>query len=669
MKCKLSKLFFLALIGAFSLKGYSQNEAERKKIASGYDQKYLAQLSKEFYDKYEENYAKALEVVKAKNLPLSGINEQGNFFSLRGLDEETGEVLYFQTLNNTTEKSSVQTARAQHLYSGGSLGINIQGQGMEIGIWDGGQPLAGHQNLGIARVTNKDGQFITSTDPAEQLSGENHATHVAGTMMGSGAGTIYARGIAFNAYLWSNTWTQDISEMTTQAAAGLLVSNHSYGIGNSSYVNTPGYFGRYTAFSKAVDNLTKNAPDYLPVYAAGNDHAGVRVSGSLVQLNPSKSGMDQLTNENVAKNPVTVAAIEGFTNYVSSGYDSNNVVLSSFSQWGPTDDFRIKPDISAKGVDVYSSIATGVANYDTYDGTSMAAPSVTAVFALWQQYRKQLWPLRGFMKAASLKALMAHTASEAGSNEGPDWKFGWGVINAQGGAKVMKDAKANQAIFEELTLQNNATYRRVVTANGTEPLVVTIAWTDADANIVTETDSSASLLVNDLDVRVRRISTNTVVLPWTLNKSWSSLYAHRADNNVDPIEKITYYGTLSGVAQAGDYEITVTHKGTLVGGSQNFSLVVSGIGATSSSENTVFEDMKIYPNPAKDVVNISADFSTVENATVEIYDMLGKRVFANNSLFSFNNEAAIDVSTFNAGVYLVKVIKDGKVDTRKVVIK
>lgn len=688
MKCKLSKLFFLALIGAVSVNGYSQTAEERKNITKGYDLKKNELLANELKQKAEESYAKALEIVKEKNLPISGLTPQGAFFSLKGIDAETGEILYYQTSNNTSTKSSVQTARAQHLYPGGSLGINIQGQGMIVGIWDGGQPLAGHTNLGLARVTNKDGQFLTSQNPEEQLNGENHATHVAGTMIGNGTGNVDAKGIASQSYLWSNTWTNDISEMTTQAGQGLLVSNHSYGIRNESYVpSNPGHFGRYSTDSNLIDVLTKNNDMYLPVYAAGNDHEGIYLgSFPLTQLNPTKGGLDQLTNENTAKNPVVVAAVEGITDYVSTGYVDdfvvNNVVLSEFSQWGPTDDFRIKPDISAKGVDVFSSIATGVNNYTDYDGTSMAAPSVTAVFALWQQYRNQLWPLKGHMKAASLKALMAHTASEAGSYkenstsinyiaspEGPDPRFGWGLINAKGGAEVMKAAKANQAVFEELTLSNNQTYSRTVTASGLEPLVATIAWTDGAASVVSETDSSNSLLINDLDLRVRRVSNNTVVLPWALNKSWNSLYAHKADNNVDPIEKVTYYSLLSGNAQVGDYEIIVTHKGSLVGGAQNFTLVVSGIDTTVSNENFEFDGLKIYPNPVSDYLNISANLESIENSKIVIYDVLGKKIYENTELFSNTNQAQIDMSSFNKGIYLVEISKGSVVETKKIIKK
>ena len=397
-----------------------------------------------------------------------------------------------------------------------------------------------------------------------------------------------------------------------------------------------------------------------------------------------------LTHDNVAKNGVVVAAIEGFTDYTGA----SNVIMSDFSQWGPTDDFRIKPDISAKGVAVYSSnmlTATSVNGYGSYDGTSMAAPSVTAVFALWQQYFKELNFISGLenMRAASLKALMAHTASPAGkyvfqnatlvSSPGPNPVFGWGVINAKGGAEVLGKAFEQNptAVFKELQLANGSEYVLNVTLDGTKQLNATIAWTDLPSNVVSGTDSNVPLLINDLDLRVYRPDDTAMVdpaMPYRLNKNWSNLYTTTGDNDVDPIEKVNYFSEFDGLAEAGTYKIVVKHKGTLTGGSQKFSLVVDG-GVVSFSEGSLsvkegeFENLKIYPNPATDVLNISSDLVTIGGAKVTVYDMLGKKVYENNSLFEYAGEASIDVSNFNTGVYLVEILKDNKKDTRKIIVK
>lgn len=673
MKCKLSKLFFLVLMGSVAVKGYSQTEAERKKITEGYDLVKLNKLAKDFEESFKVNYSKGLEIAKERNLPISGTRPNGAYFSLKGYDEETGDILYYVTSNNGPANSSVQTARAQHLYQGGRLGINIQGQGMNVGIWDGGQPQASHQNLGVARVTNKDSQYTTNSGQG----GVDHATHVAGTMIGNGSVQINARGLAFNAYLWSNTWENDNSEMALQSGQGLLVSNHSYGVGNEIYIDNDGFFGRYVSSSRAIDALLFTADKYLPVIAAGNDRSGVQTSSGTFMLNIPKGGNDLLTHEATSKNAVVVAAVNGITDYTSNGYNSNNVVMSNFSQWGPTDDFRIKPDISAKGVAVYSSnmpSPTSANSYASYPGTSMAAPAVSAVFILWQQYFNQLWPTKNYMRSASLKALMAHTASEAGTAEGPDGRFGWGLINAEGGAEIMKNAKTTTtAVFQELTLLNGETYELNVVTDGSGPLEATIAWTDKEASVVSGTDSSASLLINDLDLRIVRPNAE-VILPWAMNKSWSNLYAIKADNNVDTIEKVIYYGAVSGKAAQGTYKIRVSHKGSLDAGQQKYTLIVSG-GVVDYSEGdvsvdkVVFENLNIYPNPASDILNISSEFDVLKDAQVTIYDMLGKRVYQNSSLFANSGEATIDVSVLNNGVYLVEILKDNKIETKKIVIK
>lgn len=59
--------------------------------------------------------------------------------------------------------------------------------------------------------------------------------------------------------------------------------------------------------------------------------------------------------------------------------------MSDFSSWGLTDDFRIKPEITAPGGRIFSSVIGG---YDSYSGTSMAAPHAAASMALIRQYLK-----------------------------------------------------------------------------------------------------------------------------------------------------------------------------------------------------------------------------------------------------------------------------------------
>lgn len=61
---------------------------------------------------------------------------------------------------------------------------------------------------------------------------------------------------------------------------------------------------------------------------------------------------------------------------VSGGIRSiTAATIASFSSMGPCDDGRIKPDLVANGVNLYSSVSSSDSAYDgTYSGTSMATP-------------------------------------------------------------------------------------------------------------------------------------------------------------------------------------------------------------------------------------------------------------------------------------------------------
>ena len=58
--------------------------------------------------------------------------------------------------------------------------------------------------------------------------------------------------------------------------------------------------------------------------------------------------------------------------------------MSSFSAWGPTEDLRLKPEITTPGSDIYSSVPEN--SYRYMSGTSMAAPYYAGAAALMKQY-------------------------------------------------------------------------------------------------------------------------------------------------------------------------------------------------------------------------------------------------------------------------------------------
>lgn len=667
-----TKIFFTALALGLTFNANAQTDEERKKIVKDYDQEWLENFAKEQSEKYHRDMKIAVQKAKELGKPLEGVTEDGRYYSLVGITED--ENLKYYITNNNTTPSSIQTARVQHLHNGGSLGLNIEGQDMNIGIWDDGPVFYQHTSIGSNRVSIKD-------NSGSSAAGE-HASHVAGTMVANN-NIPGIKGMAPQANLWSNNWTNDTYEMTTQAAEGLLISNHSYG---ADYVvlglsSNPAEFGQYNVDARTLDLLLFNADRYSVVIAAGNSRNGDYRGGQIYYFNTAKGGADLMHGDAVSKNAFVVAAINGIENYASS----SDATMSSFSQWGPTDDFRIKPDISAKGVGVRSVGVTGTSATEVRQGTSMAAPSVTGVFTLWHQYYRQQFPTRGYMRSATVKALMAISADEAGryqsantdtwatSPDGPDHRFGWGVINAKKGAEIIRNAKNSTAVGHksrilELELTNGQTYEIQIQTPGSMPLKAAIAWTDPAGTTKSGSDNSSPALVNDLDLRIIRPG-GQEVLPWALNKDWNNIYASRTDNNVDPVEVVEYKGAASGVASPGLYTIRVTHKGTLMGGSQKYSLIISGEDTNVSVEEKVFDNLTVYPNPTTDLLNIKADFASIANATVELYDITGKKIITDAGLFNNTDNATLDISHLQTGMYILRLKNDGKVQEVKVIKK
>lgn len=81
----------------------------------------------------------------------------------------------------------------------------------------------------------------------------------------------------------------------------------------------------------------------------------------------------------------------------------------------------------------------------------------------------------------------------------------------------------------------------------------------------------------------------------------------------------------------------------------------------SNNEINVNNVLRAYPNPLKDLLNISYD---KEITSLSIYDLLGQEVV---SIAINNNESTVDVSNLASGTYLVKVTSNNEVKTFKVI--
>jgi subtilisin-like proprotein convertase family protein len=532
----LSKAAAFVAILMLGTEASAQTEQEVQKIIAHYDLEYLKELQLQFAKKQKIEKAKALEAAKINNWQEFRTNSNGSVDELMKLAAD-GTPLYYST-NNLAAAISTRASFLQSLY-------NLKGQGMTARVWDGGKVRASHQEFGN-RVS-----VIDATAGSSGNSG--HATHVTGTIVASGV-VPNAKGMAPMASARTFNWSNDLSEAANEAQMGMLLSNHSYGV--PSY-NVPGwYIGAYTDDSRAWDQLLYSAPYYLMVVSAGNN-------GLDANTEAMTPGYDKLTGNKVSKNNLVVANAQDAT--ISSTGALQFVSINSGSSQGPADDFRIKPDITGNGSNVYSTFEANDADYGSISGTSMSAPNVTGTLLLLQQYYNQV--NQTFMKAATLKALACHTADDAG-NPGPDAKFGWGLLNGLKAAQAITNNGMTSIISEE-TISQGQTKTYTVVSDGVNPLQATIAWTDVPGNLTNGSlNNPTPALVNDLDIRITQ--NGTTYYPWRLTGNAGANAVRNGDNNVDNIENVDI-DTASGT-----YTITVTHKGNLVNGPQDFSLVVTG---------------------------------------------------------------------------------------------
>ena len=514
----------------------------------------------------ERQRVAVLAKAKELNVPLRIDRPGENVAEL--YDFRGDEPIYRKTLNVNAAISNGANLLSPVPY-------NLDGTGIRVGIWDEARVRSTHQEL-AGRVT--------VMDPTTSISFSDHATHVGGVVGATGI-DANAKGMAPKVNLNSYDWNSDYTEMT-QAGAALAtdsskipLSNHSYGYDATVYE-----MGVYNSEPRNTDALASSLPYYLIFWAAGNDQENL----------PSLGGYQSITYDALSKNIMTVGAVQ---DAVSGSLRSlSSASMTSFSSWGPCDDGRIKPDVVANGWEVYSSSSTGDTSYVSKTGTSQAAPSAMGSAALLQQlYAREFSGQR--MRASTLKGLMIHTADDLG-NSGPDYKYGWGLINVKGAADVILSHKADLSrpkLIEgtlSRTLSGVKTYTNNYTFvwDGVSPIRATLAWTDPAGSTQTMTDSRTPNLVRNLDLKI--ISPNaTENLPYVMPfvGTWTpasmSLPAIRGKNNVDNVEQVYLQSPTPGT-----YTVSVTLDGTLSrGGSQAYSLIITGgEGGTVNPSPSVF---------------------------------------------------------------------------------
>lgn len=640
----------------------------------------LSELSIKYSEKYNQSRGPVFQQLKAKTTgPMARLDalESVEFLGINSLG--------WPIMAATTNLGSAQTMQTDELWPDGSSGYDLTGsttQSTQLGVWDGGIVLASHQEFG-------DRVVIVDTDGTIG----NHPTHVAGSMVASGF-MAEAHGMSPEAMISSYDWNDDTAELASAAETGMLVTNHSYvyitgwiydydepdwyWFGDPSVSETEDYsWGFYSDRSRELDELAFNAPYMLMCWAAGNDRGlGPQPGREHYVWNPDSSdwvltetardrdggtsGFDCISHSGISKNVITVGAIEKLTQDYENPWD---VVMSSFSGWGPADDGRVKPDLVVPGVQLTSPVATGDDQYATWNGTSMATPSLSGTISLLQeQYRNTHEGASAL--AATMKAILINTAEEAGGMDGPDYRFGWGLVNAHRAADMIAlDGNEGNIFFEE-NLFNTEIQNFVFTATGEDLVKATIVWTDPAGEVIEAVlDSIHPALVNDLDLRITNLETDEVYMPWHLDAASPYSSAVRGDNTIDNVEVVQ----VRDIPEGTNLEVSVSHKGILENSSQDFSLVISGMvydGVGVDDEvagNLIPETFTMsepYPNPFNPTTTLTLTLPENGVTGITVFDINGRQVYSENRMMQKgDNQFLFDSRKLNgelsSGIYFI----------------
>lgn len=425
----------------------------------------------------------------------------------------------------------------------------LDGAGVTVLVYDGGTGRSTHMDFG-GRHSNHDSSALS-----------DHSTHVAGTIGGSGAAsggvrrgmapavTLLGYGFQYDGsgtFLYDNPGDLEADYNQAINMFGADISNNSIGTNtapNGFPCSLEGDYGVTDALIDAIVAGSLGRP-FRIVWANGNERGSGRCGTTYHTTAPPA----------MAKNSICVGAL-----------NSNDDSITSFTSWGPTDDGRLKPDVSAPGCEAgndggVTSCGSGSDTaYSVKCGTSMASPTVCGLSALLLQDFRAHHPGEPDFRNSTLKILLAHTAVDLG-NAGPDYQFGYGSVRIQAAVDFMRSGN-----FLESEVSQGGAYSGLVVVNPGDPaLKVTLAWDDPSA-----TPNVIPNLINDLDLVVTD-PLGGRHFPWTLDPNNGALPAvqtqedHRNNN-----EQVFVANPMAGVWR-------VEVRGTTVPqGPQSFSLAAS----------------------------------------------------------------------------------------------
>ena len=684
----MKKLITLSLLCFYSI-SFAQNDSIIKNIITARSMFNEYELLAEFKEQHLLRQERISKIINDKKIPYSYFSKEGGYYELVDVYPDQ-QPIYYQTYNSRAG----ELANINSVKRGGKHNLNLTGKNVLIGVFDATPVFKKHDEFKdrLYKINVKS-EVVSDYAPLRERRifqmAQEHSTHVTGTIFSKGI-DAEAKGLAPNVNLHSYNWRSDDINMFELAKQGALTSNHSYGtvaIGaNGQLVVDPRLIGIYDWKAEGFDRVTSMYKNYLPVIAVGNNHLYAST------LNPNGSEYNNLVGIAMSKNALLVGSLEQLANSNSI----SNVNIAASSSYGPTKDFRIKPDVVAKGEGLYSTIndysktedyVLRTNKYGYLSGTSMATPVVTSLVALLQE-----WSIDAFkapLKAASAKAILIHTAypltkvydKKTGKTkylgEGPNPIYGWGAVDIDKAITLLENTSKQKSFLIEHTLEVKRGIHYIISNDYLDnEIEATLVWTDQafpfDYSHL-NANPYGTALVNDLDMRIK--TRDNEYYPWALKKDMTNPIALEKDNDVDNVERIT-----RKKLPKGESSLTIKSKTHLIpGGIQEFSLIISSKNPISISEVKTGSyhvqksdkieddsiDIVLWPNPVVEKLYMNYDHERLVLESIYIYDLNGRVV----KYFQDVKDDVVSFDLINRGTYILKIATNKGIITKYILKK
>jgi D-alanyl-D-alanine carboxypeptidase len=149
------------------------------------------------------------------------------------------------------------------------------------------------------------------------------------------------------------------------------------------------------------------------------------------------------------------------------------------------------------------------------------------------------------------------------------------------------------------------------------------------------------------------------------NYSGKTYYGHAGD--ISGFTELTFYGTTDSVGLIISINRNTAPRGPIAGDLMAF--INQTVIASIDNYNDDNSELSVFPNPAKENINLKFNSSKNREVEISIVNQLGKMVKENLKVASTGNQTyAIDVSDLSAGVYYIRLITDGKTISKKIVL-